>query len=160
MRYALGMKQCRRCMRTLDRSLFSASKVNKDGLHSYCKACHNSYVRERYQNKPRTDEDRAKQRAYSRLYRYGVSQEKYDEMMQEQNNACAVCKVEFGDKFRPNVDHDHRCCPGVVTCGRRIRGILCSGCNAFAGMIETRFSTHEAMFSYLHLHHNSRWGTI
>lgn len=154
------MKQCRRCFETKPNQDFPAAKANKDGLHSYCRKCHNAYMRERYASKPRTDEQRANARVYARTYRYGIKPEDYSRLLEEQDHSCAVCKEQFTDALKPNVDHDHRCCPGVVTCGRCVRGLLCSPCTAFAGMIETRFDTHEDMFTYLHLHHNQRWSTI
>lgn len=153
-------KECRRCHTVRPAGDFGKSKVNKDGLQSYCRSCMNEYAKARYAAKERTDEERARARVYSRNYRYGVTGEKYQAMLNEQNNACAVCKVPFTESVKPNVDHDHKCCPGILTCGKCVRGLLCGGCTAFAGMIETRFSTHEDMFRYLHLHHNSRWGTI
>lgn len=154
------MKECRKCHVTKPAEEFPKSKANKDGLHSYCRACQNAYVRERYARKPKTEEQKVRQRAYARRYRYGVTAEAYDALMEQQNNACAVCKESFSDTLKPNVDHDHRCCPGVKTCGKCVRGLLCSGCLTFAGLIETRFHTHEDMFKYLHLHLENRWGTI
>lgn len=160
LRYATFMKQCRRCLEEKDSSLFSPSKANKDGLHSYCRTCHNAYVRERYYHKDRTPKEKERARTYARTYRYGLNQEKFDALMESQNSSCAVCKETFTEAVRPHVDHDHRCCPGRVTCGLCVRGLLCLQCNVFAGMIETRFETHEAMFSYLHLHLENRYDNM
>lgn len=129
------MKKCKRCDETKALNLFPRNAKTKDGRASYCLGCMS---------------------AYARQYRYGITKEQYDAMMFNQNFSCAVCREPFSDKLKPNVDHDHNCCPGKVTCGECVRGILCSGCNAFAGLIETRFSIHEAMFTYLHLHLESK----
>lgn len=153
------MKQCRKCGELKKASEYYKNTANSDGLQSYCRTCHLAYVRER-NKKPRTDEQRAKARTYARMYRYGVNAEQYEKMLAEQDGSCAVCRVEFSETVKPNVDHDHKCCPGILTCGKCVRGLLCGGCNSFANMIETRFHTHEDMFKYLHLHHNSRWGSI
>lgn len=125
------MKLCRRCEVPKELELFPKNSKARDGRGSYCLTCQSDYVRER---------------------RYGVTRERYDAMLLEQDNACAVCREPFTNLIKPNVDHDHRCCPGKETCGKCVRGILCSGCNAFAGLIETRSSHHNAMFTYLHLH--------
>jgi len=129
------MKKCKRCGEAKTLDLFPKSAASKDGHGSYCRLCMN---------------------AYARQYRYGITREQYETMMDNQNHSCAVCKEPFTDTMRPYVDHDHNCCPGSKTCGNCVRGILCSGCNAFAALIETKFSIHEAMFTYLHAHLNAR----
>ena len=43
------MKHCVRCRIPKPESDFSVSKLNSDGLYSYCKACHSRAGRERYQ---------------------------------------------------------------------------------------------------------------
>lgn len=153
-------KQCKRCGLVKDLQSYYTNRANKDGLHSWCRPCVKEYNRKRYEANPRTPEQAEQIKNRMRLWRYGLTKEKYDSLMAEQNNACAVCKIPFSNEVKPNVDHDHKCCVGNRTCGLCVRGLLCSGCNAFAGMIETRFSTHAEMFSYLYLHHNSRWGSM
>jgi hypothetical protein len=86
---------------------------------------------------------------YARKYRYGITEEQYDNLLATQDNKCAVCKTEFTDIVRPNIDHDHNCCPGARSCGKCLRGLLCSHCIIFASMMETRFDNIEAMFLYL-----------
>ena len=53
------------------------------------------------------------------MQRYGLSRQRYLEMIHSQLNACAICRKPM---VRPHVDHNHR--TGVV------RGILCSRCNS------------------------------
>lgn len=68
---------------------------------------------------------RAKQTALARRLRelYGLTVESYQKLLLKQNNACAVCRSEWGPKG-PCVDHDHTR-QGVDA----VRGLLCSGCN-------------------------------
>lgn len=145
------MKECGRCKRALPFDAFGKNASRLDGLTNYCSECKREYER----NMP-VRPTRPRGKDYARKYRYGISQEQYEAMLVSQNNACAVCKEEFGGKVRPNVDHDHNCCPGMKTCGKCVRGILCHGCNAFAGLIETRLAHHDTMFTYLHLHLKAR----
>lgn len=53
---------------------------------------------------------------------YGITVEQYDNMLEGQNNACAVCKRHTSNfKTRLCVDHDHK--------SGEIRGLLCHYCN-------------------------------
>ena len=42
------------------------------------------------------------------------------------------------------VDHDHDCCPGGRTCGRCVRGVLCTRHNVIEGIFERNRSWIEA----------------
>jgi hypothetical protein len=95
-------------------------------------------------------------RAAVRKHRYDLTQEQYDDMLESQGNRCAICRVPFGVKSSPYIDHDRNCCSGSVTCGKCVRGILCSGCNAFAAKIETRIDTIASALNYLTKHHDLR----
>lgn len=58
---------------------------------------------------------------------YGISVEQFTEMLTRQNGVCKIChKPESKKKNRLHVDHCH-------TTGR-VRGLLCSKCNAMLGM--------------------------
>lgn len=65
---------------------------------------------------------------------YGISLAEYDEMLEVQDGVCAIChrpeKTEYknGTRKRLSVDHDHET--------EKIRGLLCTACNAGIGMFE------------------------
>lgn len=91
-------------------------------------------------------------RVAARKFRYGITEEQYDNLIAEQDNACAVCRTEFTDSVRASVDHDHNCCAGTKSCGKCIRGLLCLHCLTMASYVETRFKYMDEMFVYLHHH--------
>ena len=51
------------------------------------------------------------------------------------------------------VDHDHRCCPGPVSCGRCVRGLICTYCNVAEGLLDGDPGRAEALAGYLR-----QWG--
>jgi hypothetical protein len=66
------------------------------------------------------------------LHKYGLTREQYDALLEQQLGLCAICySPPKGREF--DVDHDHRCCPGIRSCGKCIRGLLCSPCNRAVG---------------------------
>lgn len=70
-------------------------------------------------------------RYYQRMY--GISLEDYNVFYEQQKGLCAIC-----NKFQKilHVDHDHNCCPGEKTCGKRIRGLPCRKCNVGLAIVE------------------------
>jgi hypothetical protein len=66
--------------------------------------------------------------------RYGLSPEKFAEILRGQHGGCAVCGTH--DPRVWVVDHDHSCCPGESSCGRCVRGVLCSPCNRGLGVFK------------------------
>lgn len=67
----------------------------------------------------------AERSAAWRKQRVGITQEEFDALLASQNGICA------GGCGRPatDLDHDHACCPGRRSCGKCVRGILCTTCN-------------------------------
>lgn len=86
---------------------------------------------------------------YTRKYRYGITEAQYNDLLTEQGNSCAVCRTEFTATVKANVDHDHNCCVGAKSCGKCLRGLLCSKCLTLASIMETRFKYMDDMFLYL-----------
>lgn len=66
---------------------------------------------------------------------YGLTPDEYERLYEAQGRRCAICRRAGGVTNRPDrqrrlaVDHDHSCCPGPTSCGRCVRGLLCSACN-------------------------------
>lgn len=69
--------------------------------------------------------------------RYGIEVEQYDLMLREQGGHCRLCPRTPEDEGRAlAVDHDHACCPGRKSCGRCLRGLLCTSCNNRLAAVE------------------------
>jgi hypothetical protein len=116
-----GNKQCGKCRRWLSEINFYARKEGSrgrtlDGLSGDCKEC--------------LREHRGWWRAEAL---YNLSRNDAASMLQEQDYSCAIClnEIYFGKGL--NIDHDHRCCPDVGSCGECLRGLLCHGCNMGLG---------------------------
>lgn len=96
---------------------------------------------ERYVPKPRlrvsNKRNAVKNAANSRKSRYGISAEQFEEMVDRQKGACAIC-------CRPEplgVDHCHQT--------GEVRGPLCRRCNAGIGMLGDDVETVSAALEYL-----------
>jgi hypothetical protein len=83
-----------------------------------------------------------------KLARYGLTQERFDRLLEIQEYACAMCHTPFEDEQPIFIDHDHACCTDEKSsCGRCIRGLLDLSCNTSLGHIER---TYDLARAYLH----------
>lgn len=127
-RDALGRKLCRGCDLWLDLSHFTKNSHNLDGLMGRCRAC----VRALYIKRT-----------------YGITREQYQEMFDAQGGGCAACGGTDPDG-QLVVDHDHACCPAAKrTCGRCVRGLLCTVCNMYLGGLGESIGRLTGMINYL-----------
>lgn len=97
-------------------------------------------------------------RRYQLRHWYKIELEQYQELLDNQNGRCAICQTETpGGTGTFHVDHDHSCCPGIFSCGRCIRGLLCAACNLLLGNARDNPLTLRAAVVYLedHLRLNS-----
>lgn len=68
------------------------------------------------------------------LARYGLTEDTYGQMFDAQGGRCAICGGTNANGHALSIDHDHDCCPeGARSCGRCVRGLLCSRCNFAIG---------------------------
>ncbi len=77
-------------------------------------------------------------------YRYGISREDWDAMLDRQGGKCAICKGEphpnhHGRRF--HVDHCHAT--------NRIRGLLCGNCNTALGLFKDDPERLASAIAYL-----------
>jgi len=111
-----GRKYCPACEAWKHLGDFSPRPGKADGHRENCRDCIN----------------------LARITRvYGLSRTDYMGLLAAQDGACAICESAFSEDNVPAVDHDHGCCPGrAQSCGRCVRGLLCSRCNLTLGAMQ------------------------
>lgn len=77
-------------------------------------------------------QDPRREHRFHVLRQYGLTSDQYDQMLVNQNGACAICKQpetlkKQGKIMRLNVDHCHKT--------GRVRGLLCTRCNRGMGLL-------------------------
>ncbi len=72
-----------------------------------------------------------------RRYRYGLTKEQYAEMFERQGGLCASCRTDPAD----HIDHCHAT--------KKVRGLLCAGCNKGLGLFKDDPDRVEAAAKYL-----------
>ena len=75
---------------------------------------------------------------------YQITLDQYEALLASQDGGCAIC----GSAEYLHIDHDHGCCPGKVSCGRCVRGILCAACNTGRGRVDD-IAWLEARIAYI-----------
>ncbi|MEV7501726.1 endonuclease domain-containing protein [Streptomyces sp. NPDC093018] len=91
---------------------------------------------------------------YNLKRRFNISEQRYVEILELQNGGCAICeRGSSADGKRLAIDHFHGCCQMVGgSCGKCIRGLLCTSCNTMLGKYETlpsRFQDSSHLNSYI-----------
>lgn len=71
----------------------------------------------------------------ARAKQYGLSREAWDAIFEAQGKACATCQATSPGGSGWQTDHDHTCCAGKRSCGKCVRGILCTRCNFAIGLL-------------------------
>ncbi len=74
-----------------------------------------------------------------RLKKYGITKEQYLQVLEAQNNSCAICKEPFTET--PAIDHCHTTL--------QFRGLLCDNHNTGIGLFQDNIATLEASIAYL-----------
>ena len=100
---------------------------NKQIPCSPCRLAMNTYRREKLRS------DNAALGYNPRRFRkHSITKEFHDKMLEKYEGKCWICK----DKEAIHIDHDHNCCPGYLkSCGKCIRGLLCSNYNTAIGLL-------------------------
>lgn len=147
-------KTCPRCNETKTTDKFHKRARSTDGLHIYCKQCRKELWAEsptgkeygrRYYRK-RIAADRFYNRKQKRLLRYGITDDQFLALYDEQNGLCAICNqpetsIIYGQPKTLAIDHDHQ--------SGKVRGLLCSNCNNGLGRFMDDISRLEKAAEYL-----------
>lgn len=73
---------------------------------------------------------------------YGITLEEFSNMLEAQDNKCAICKQSFSEQTKPYVDHVH-------DETKRTRGLLCQKCNSLLGFACDSIVILESAIQYL-----------
>ena len=143
---------------------FYNEKGMKDGKRSICKACKDAKTIEWRDKNPKAynamavkwrDKNPDKQHANEVKRNYGISIERYNELLTEQACKCKICgRPHDPSKKRGRLYVDH-CHKGPKTrSGKetKVRGLLCSACNSMLGYAEDRVETLQKAIDYLNKH--------
>lgn len=91
---------------------------------------------------------------------FNITLSEYNDLLDKQGGGCAVCRAKPSDQKRSlHVDHDHSCCNGYRSCGKCVRGILCTKCNTAMGLANESIETLSSMIDYLRSNNGSKLGT-
>lgn len=89
--------------------------------------------------------DELKERQYFRhtKHKYGVTEEIFYKMLEDQGNSCKVCGC-YIDRSNINIDHNHET--------GEVRALLCCNCNALLGKSNDSPKLLRAALEYLETH--------
>jgi hypothetical protein len=74
--------------------------------------------------------------------KYGLDMDTYNQMLKDQDNKCAICSYEFGQKQGDTyVDHCHTT--------KEVRGLLCQHCNSGLGYFRDNQDNLAKAIKYL-----------
>lgn len=138
---------------------FGFSSYRRDGFMTACKACVNKAqngdrlvkrVGKRLislgivdpEPLPKSNRQIVKGEFRRRLGRYGITTERYEDLLRSQGGLCAVCRDK--DSLSLVVDHDHAT--------GRVRGLLCHRCNTAIGFLQDNSVGVRRALEYLERH--------
>lgn len=139
-RIEAGKNLCRKCGEEKPLDQFYKNKRAATG-HSYnCKRCHDAMAKDYHDRNP--EKARVSFWRSHLKRRYGITLEKYNEMLTEQGGCCKLCHLPFGRGARgPHLDHHHG--------SGSIRGILCRNCNVAIGLAKEDAALLRRMIEYI-----------
>jgi hypothetical protein len=117
-----------------------ASKKYRDANLEKVRKCAREYAQRIRKEHP--NETHAKDRKLALSKNYGITEDEYKRLFDQQHGVCAICgRTETGKHGYLCVDHDHKT--------NKIRGLLCYRCNAALGQVNDNASILEKMIVYL-----------
>lgn len=150
-------KACSRCKEVKPLIAFSKNRASFDGFQPLCKECdaarkgrfhRTDPLRYRERNNQWKQENGARYRELQKRHylksKYGLTQDQYDTLFEQQGGRCAICRKE-GKRVNGigplEIDHDH-------TTGA-VRGLLCRSCNMGIGIFCDDTDWMRAAITYI-----------
>ena len=143
------MKLCAKCK--VEKSIKAFSKGTP-----WCKSCKSKYDAE-HRKKPEIKAKAREANYKEHLYRqYKLRIDDLAALVAKQNGKCGVCDKGLADVYDFSikrhglvVDHDHACCPKDRSCGKCVRGLLCTDCNLGLGAFADNPAVLRAAADYI-----------
>lgn len=118
-------KRCQKCGEWKSVKEGFYPRKNSTWGNNPCKKCLKKYQVEN------AEKIRAREKL-RRFKKHGHDEEFFLAMWESQGRACAICRAPYPiDSLQ--IDHDHSCCPAEFSCGKCVRGLLCSSDNVGIG---------------------------
>lgn len=129
---------CTKCKKFKSWEEFSNTKDgsanNKNSKCKICRKLHHANNSQKY---------RISSRKSNLKRQYGLTENDYNDLLEKQNNRCAICKTKIPDKRKKFfcIDHNHK--------NKKIRGLLCNKCNKGLGDFDDSIILLYNAISYL-----------
>lgn len=129
-----GTRACTRCEKTKPIAEFNRTRAGR--ARSTCRPCQSDEYRD-YVARNREKVSAAK-RAQKYRWRFNMEIADVEARFAAAGDSCEVCGIHRDATHNQTLvlDHDHNCCPGEQTCGRCVRGVLCTKCNVGLGALD------------------------
>ena len=134
------MKICTVCLEQKPDGDFHFRNRAKGTRMNQCKKCGNARASKHYYDKG------GFAFAKTRRKRHGMYYDDFVDQCERQEWKCLICN-ETSTKLV--VDHDHLCCSGDLSCGKCVRGIICTHCNRGLGAFRDNPEYLMAAIAYL-----------
>lgn len=124
----MTLKFCSQCQTEKHITQFHIRNDTRSGIRSNCKECVRKGNLSRYHGDPeskRVSHHRAWVHSLNKFY--GITEEDYYRMYEEQQGCCAICGEKETNR-KLSVDHCHNT--------KAVRGLLCNACNKGLGLFE------------------------
>ena len=134
---------CRKCKRHLSYTAYHEMESCTYGRRKTCVDCTREQLRAK--RKPHMEKWAKVRKNFS------ITRDQFDAIFEAQGFGCGVCGST--DPRSPRgwcIDHDHDCCPQPGrSCGKCIRGVLCTNCNLMLGHARDETERLSAGIAYL-----------
>lgn len=143
-------KECQRqyYLRHKDKVLAASKKRYHEKKEEILRGCKDRYNKDTARITQRNKNYRARNRGKYKEYEWrcagmvNMTMERYDQLFQEQNGSCAICRIGAETLSRNLVvDHNHET--------GKVRGLLCDHCNQGIGKLKDNIIILERAIEYL-----------
>lgn len=134
-----GVYYCPRCGEHLPAAAFRFKSSGE--RRSYCVECDATRSKARYDDREYVLQKNTRM--------YNKTPEWYREQHHLQGGVCAICLRPESQNTYLCIDHDHTCCPPGGSCGKCVRGLICSPCNRGLGNLGDSLESLQRAVKYL-----------